>query len=95
MRYFPQPLREKYAEHMLRHRLRREIIATVVTNTIVNRMGASFMLRMQDDTGRTPGEVAKAFTITRETLDARTLWSQIDALDGTVPESVQIDALHW
>jgi glutamate dehydrogenase len=48
---------------------------------------------MQEDTGRSPGEVAKAFTITRETLDARALWAQIDALDGKVPESVQIDAL--
>ena len=93
-RYFPQPLREKYGEHMQRHRLRREIIATVVTNSIVNRMGATFMLRMQEDTGRTPGEVAKAFAITRETLDARSLWSQIDALDGKVPESIQIDALQ-
>ena len=36
-----------------------------------------------------PGEVAKAFTITRETLDARDLWAQIDALDGKVPESVE------
>ena len=93
-RYFPQPLRDKYGDHMQRHRLRREIIATVVTNSIVNRMGATFMLRMQEDTGRTPGEVAKAFTITRETLDARALWTQIDALDGKVPESVQIDALQ-
>ena len=94
VRYFPQPLREKYGDHMQRHRLRREIIATVVTNSIVNRMGATFMLRMQEDTGRTPGEVAKAFTITRETLDVRALWMQIDALDGKVPESVQIDALQ-
>ncbi len=93
-RYFPQPLREKYGEHMQRHRLRREIIATVVTNSIVNRMGASFLLRMQEDTGRTPGEVAKAFAITRETIDARALWKMIDALDGKVPESVQVDALH-
>ena len=94
VRYFPQPLREKYGEHMQRHRLRREIIATVVTNSIVNRMGATFMLRMQEDTGRTPGEVAKAFTITRETLDVREMWAQIDALDGKVSESVQIDALQ-
>jgi glutamate dehydrogenase len=93
-RYFPQPLREKYGEHMQRHRLRREIIATVVTNSIVNRMGASFLLRMQEDTGRTPGEVAKAFAITRETIDARALWTMIDALDGKVPESVQVDALQ-
>ena len=93
VRYFPEPLQKKYAKAMEGHRLKREIIATAVTNSTINRMGATFLLRMQEDSGRTPGEVAKAFTITRETLDARELWTQIDALDGTVAESVQIDAL--
>ncbi|UZW63179.1 NAD-glutamate dehydrogenase [Lysobacter enzymogenes] len=94
VRYFPQPLQAKYAKAMENHRLKREIIATAVTNSTINRMGATFLLRMQEDSGRTPGEVAKAFTITRETLDARELWAQIDALDGKVAESTQIDALQ-
>ncbi len=94
VRYFPQPLQQKYAKSMEQHRLKREIIATAVTNSMVNRMGSTFTLRMTEDSGRTPGEVAKAFTITRETLDARELWAQIDALDGKVPESVQVDALQ-
>ena len=94
VRYFPAPLQGKYARAMEQHRLKREIIATAVTNSTINRMGATFLLRMQEDSGRTPGEVAKAFTITRETLDARALWMQIDALDGKVPESTQIDALQ-
>ncbi len=94
VRYFPGPLQKKYAKAMESHRLKREIIATAVTNSLVNRMGATFILRMTEDTGRSPGEVAKAFTITRETLDARDLWAQIDALDGKVPESVQVDALQ-
>jgi glutamate dehydrogenase len=94
VRYFPAPLQKKYAKSMEQHRLKREIIATAVTNSMVNRMGATFTLRMTEDTGRSPGEVAKAFTITRETLDARELWTQIDALDGQVPESVQVDALQ-
>jgi glutamate dehydrogenase len=94
VRYFPQPLQQKYAKAMEQHRLKREIIATVVTNSMVNRMGATFTLRMQEDSGRTPAEVAKAFTITREALEARELWAQIDALDGKVHESVQIDALQ-
>lgn len=93
-RYFPEPLQKKYAAEMEKHRLKREIIATAVTNTTINRMGASFLLRMQEDTGRSTAEVAKAFTITRETLDARALWTQIDALDGKVAGSVQIDALQ-
>src|SRR5690606_1101998 len=73
-RYFPQPLQKKYAGAMEEHRLKREIIATAVTNTMINRMGATFLLRMQEDSGRSYGEVAKAFTITRETLEARPLW---------------------
>ena len=93
-RYFPQPLQKKYADAMEKHRLKREIIATAVTNTTINRMGATFLMRMQEDTGRSIAEVAKAYTISRETLDARSLWTQIDALDGKVPESVQIDALE-
>ena len=94
LRYFPKPLQATYAEAMEQHRLKREIIATAVTNSTINRMGATFLMRMQEDSGRTPGEVAKAFTITRETLDARQLWSQVDELDGVVAEAVQIDALQ-
>jgi glutamate dehydrogenase len=92
-RYFPVPLQEKYAEHMQRHRLRREIIATAVTNSMVNRMGATFTLRMQEDTGQPPAAIAKAFTAVREVIDARSLWADIEALDGTVSEAVQTDAL--
>src|SRR5690606_33858028 len=88
VRYFPQPLQKKYADAMENHRLKREIIATAVTNSMVNRMGATFTLRMQEDTGRSAAEVAEAYTIAREALDARGLWAQIDALDGKVAESV-------
>ena len=71
VRYFPEPLHEKYADHMQRHRLKREIIATAVTNSTINRMGATFMLRMQEDTGQGPAAIAKAYTAAREILDAR------------------------
>ncbi len=93
-RYFPEPLRQKYAKAMQDHRLKREIIATAVTNSTINRMGATFLLRMQEDSGRSIGEIARAYTITRETLDARDLWAQIDALDGKVGDDTQIDALQ-
>src|SRR3546814_14598179 len=79
---------------MQRHRLRREIIATAVTNSLVNRMGSTFMLRMKEDTGENAAQVAKAHTITREVLDSSALWAVIDELDLKVPESAQIDALQ-
>ncbi|HEY6941941.1 NAD-glutamate dehydrogenase, partial [Dokdonella sp.] len=93
VRYFPEPLREHYAAHMQRHRLKREIIATVVTNSMVNRMDATFVLRMQEDTGQSPASIAKAYSAVREVVDARAIWAEIEALDGRIGETVQIDAL--
>jgi glutamate dehydrogenase len=78
---------------MQRHRLKREIIATAVTNSTINRMGATFMMRMQEDTGQGPAAIAKAYTAAREILDARELWAEIEALDGKVAEDTQIDAI--
>jgi len=92
-RYFPEPLQEKYANFMHGHRLKREIISTQVTNSMVNRMGASFALRMHEDTGATAAEVARAFTIAREIFRARDFWSRIEALDNKLDSDLQISAL--
>ena len=93
VRYFPAPLHDKYAAHMQRHRLKREIIATAVTNSTINRMGATFMMRMQEDTGQGPAAIAKAYTAAREILGARDLWAQIEAQDSKVAENTQVDAI--
>ena len=91
VRYFPQPLQEKFSEYMQDHRLKREIIATTVTNSMVNRMGAAFALRLREDTGASAAEVAKAYTIAREVLRARDMWADIEALDNQVDASLQVD----
>lgn len=93
VRYFPEPLQAVYADHMQQHRLKREIIATAVTNSMVNRMDATFVLRLQEDTGQSPAAIAKAYSAVREVMDARSLWAEIEALDGAVAEAVQVDAL--
>ena len=59
---------------------------------MVNRMGATFLMRMQEDTGQPPAAVAKAYNIAREVLDARSLWAAIEDLDGQVNGNAQIDA---
>ena len=92
-RYFPKPLQAGYADYMLKHRLRREIIATAVTNSLVNRMGATFLLRMQEDTGESPAQIAKAYAIVRESMQARALWAEIDGLDQQRNEALQLRAL--
>jgi len=91
--YFPTPLQKKYHGYMKQHRVWREIIATQVTNDVVNRMGATFVMRMQEDTSATPPEVARAYTIAREVFDAPALWAEIESLDNRVAADVQSDLL--
>jgi glutamate dehydrogenase len=92
-RYFPTPLQERFAHLMENHRLKREIIATQVTNSLVNRMGVSFVLRMRDDTGATADEVALCYSVARELYAARDYWARIEALDNKVDAALQTEAL--
>jgi glutamate dehydrogenase len=88
--YFPGPLRERHRDAILRHRLRREIIATHVTNSTVNRVGPTFVTRMSEETGARATEIARAYTITRDAYRLRGVWSGIEALDNRVPAGLQI-----
>ena len=90
-RYFPEPLREKYADAIARHRLRREIIATHVTNSMVNRVGGTFVNEMKERTGLPASEIARAYTITRDVFGLREIWAAIEALDNVIGAEVQTE----
>ncbi len=87
--YFPRPLQDQFSDLMGEHRLKREIIATRVTNNLVNRMGAYFATRSREDTGASSATVAKAFTVAREIFEARSCWRGLESLDATVPAQLQ------
>ncbi|WP_372399538.1 NAD-glutamate dehydrogenase [Azospirillum sp. HJ39] len=89
LRYFPQPLREGQRDAIFRHRLRREIVATAVTNSLVNRVGPTFVRDMVEKTGLGPADVARAYAIARDVFQLRPLWDAIDALDTVVPAALQ------
>lgn len=91
--YFPKQLREKYRGAIERHRLRREIIATFVTNTMVNRVRPTFVARMMEETGKTAPDIARAYAIIRDSFDLRTYWKAIEHLDNKVPAALQIQML--
>jgi glutamate dehydrogenase len=91
--YFPEPLREGYREEIEAHRLRREIIATFVTNSMVNRVGPSFVTEMMAETGAEPADVARAYTVVRESFALRSLWARIEELDNRVSAEVQLQMM--
>jgi glutamate dehydrogenase len=91
--YFPTALRKKYLEPIRKHKLRREIIATVATNSFVNRVGPSFLTNLMDRTGLGPVDVVKAYVVTRTAFGLREVWKAIEGLDNKVPAEVQTDML--
>jgi glutamate dehydrogenase len=88
-RYFPRPLRETFSTQVGSHRLRREIIATYVTNSMVNRVGPSFVFRLGEAAGASAPDVARAYAITRGAFDLRKTWAAIEALDNVVSAEMQ------
>ncbi|HJV12165.1 MAG TPA: NAD-glutamate dehydrogenase [Burkholderiales bacterium] len=88
-RYFPEPLRVRFKSAIAAHPLRREIIATHVTNSMINRVGSTFVHRMQEETGAAPPDVVRAYLLTREVFGMVQLWRAIEALDDKVPNAVQ------
>jgi glutamate dehydrogenase len=88
--YFPDELRRRFPEGISGHSLRREIIATGLTNAVLNRGGPALAVRLADETRRTTPDVALAFLAVRETFELPALWGKLDALDGKVKGATQI-----
>jgi glutamate dehydrogenase len=90
-RYFPKEMSERYPDALHAHRLRREIIATQLTNSMINRGGATLIVRIADQTGAAPAAIAAAFAAVRNSFDMVELNSEIDALDNRLPGKTQLD----
>jgi glutamate dehydrogenase len=89
VRYFPRPLRKDYGEAIARHRLRREIIATSITNSMINRAGITFAHDLRERTGAASPDITRAYTVARQVFDLRKVWTDIEALDNKVPAAAQ------
>jgi len=89
IRYFPTPLQGKYRPGIEKHRLRREIIATRITNSLVNRVGDTFVYEFKEKTGMPVSDIVRAFVIAREVFGVRSIWREIESLDNKVAANVQ------
>jgi glutamate dehydrogenase len=91
--YFPHPLPERYAGRMREHRLRREIVATVVANQLVDRAGSTFIFRLREETGAPPSLLARAYAVAREVYEMPAFWIAVERLDNEIHADVQLGML--
>ena len=88
-KYFPKLLQEKFPEEISNHQLRYEIISTMITNTIVNKAGITFVNQIASDTGFMPVDIVRSFIIACDSFSLDEIWVEIDQLNGKVPANIQ------
>ena len=86
---FPGAMVAAHREALIAHRLRREIIATILSNALVNRMGAGFAQLWAEDHGLTRAEVLKAYATAHQIYGGDAYWQAIEALDNRLPAATQ------
>lgn len=90
---FPKKLQKSFAKQMQQHPLRSEIIATKLTNNIINDMGMNYVYRIQEETGAAVDEIATAYSVVKGIFGMDSLWEEVEALDNKVASSVQLGLL--
>src|SRR5208337_2210743 len=87
----PEPIAKQFPDALEHHRLRREIIATQLANSMINRGGPSLMVRIADQTGAAPAAIAAAFAAVRDSYGMTALNAGIDSLDNRIDGKLQLE----
>lgn len=88
--YFPKAVARDFAGLVPQHRLKREIAATVLGNSLINAGGPAFINRLREASGADAASIARAAFIAREAYRIPSLYERINALDGSAGAAVQV-----
>jgi glutamate dehydrogenase len=91
--YFPDKVLERCGHLLPEHPLRRELVATIVSNDVLNAMGSTFVSQMQSELGAHPEEVVRAYRIAREVTGARERWARVEELGPSLDSEVAWELL--
>lgn len=92
---FPKPLQKRFSAQMQDHPLRREIIATRLSNIINNEMGFTYVYRLQEETGASVSSIVRAYMISRNVLELESIWKQIEELGTKISAQKQIEMMMF
>jgi glutamate dehydrogenase len=82
--YFPTPLRGRFGSAIKKHRLRREILTTMIVNEMVDYGGITYAHRLNEEIGATTTDAVRAFGATTEIFDLHDMWARIRSADAAV-----------
>ncbi|NNF53914.1 MAG: NAD-glutamate dehydrogenase [Acidimicrobiales bacterium] len=90
--YFPSQLRSRFVDQIEAHQLRREIVATVLSNMVIDRAGVSMIYRLGIETSAPAPEIAAAHFAAWQIFQLEDVVSAVNALDGVLPIDRQLKA---
>ena len=83
--YFPARCHQEFGDLVPRHRLHRELVATVVANDLVDRLGPVWPFHLAEETGSDLGAVAAATLAAWHVVGATHWWTEMDVVDTLLP----------
>ncbi len=75
--YFPRPIRERFPSAIGGHPLRREIVATLLVNEMVDGAGMTYAFRLGEELSASPTDAVRAYAVTTAVYDLPALWTQL------------------
>ncbi|MBQ4875057.1 MAG: NAD-glutamate dehydrogenase [Rickettsiaceae bacterium H1] len=104
--YFPHGMRKKFYDEIMEHRLRREIITTQVVNSVVNRMGCTFIFSLVEYTGASIAKIVKIYILVYYAYRLDAIWEMVDNLKTKIDVTLYLeivndinkfikDVVHW
>ncbi len=91
--YFPRAIRERFGNLIEHHPLKRELVATILANQVIDSEGITFVTRLMNETGSTAADIVRAFRITREVSGAADRWRAVEQLHAGVDVNMQQELL--
>ncbi len=91
--YFPKKMTDMFGKLIEKHQLKREIVATMLINQMINCTSASFINTMKNRTNAEISEITNAFTIVYQIFDLHDFRNQIEALDNKISTDLQLAML--
>lgn len=88
--YFPSEFQRKYPNLIGAHKLKNEILATVLVNDFINTMGCTYFHQLQDDLGVSAIDIISAYTVIKEVFKIDEYWKKVEKLSSQVPIAMKL-----
>ena len=89
-KYFPAEFQKKYPKLIEAHKLKNEILATVLVNDFINTMGCTYFHQLHDDLGASAMDIISAYAVVKEVFNIDEHWKKVEKLSSQVPISMKL-----